>query len=36
MQETSNLKQQPGVRIWSYNVFLRPPQIKNNNDDYKQ
>jgi len=23
------------VRIWSYNVFLRPPPIKNNHDDYK-
>jgi hypothetical protein len=23
------------VKIWSYNVFMRPPPIKNNNDDYK-
>lgn len=36
MQETSILKEKPAVQIWSYNVFLRPPPIKNNNDDYKQ
>lgn len=24
-----------GVHLWSYNVFMRPPPIKNNNDDYK-
>ena len=33
--EKNPLLKQQGVRIWSYNVFLRPPPIKNNNDDYK-
>lgn len=31
----SNNNKIPVVRLWSYNVFLRPPPIKNNNDDYK-
>lgn len=35
MQEySSNVKDQ-GIKIWTYNVFLRPPPIKNNHDDYK-
>jgi hypothetical protein len=24
-----------GVRILTYNIFLRPPPVKNNDDDYK-
>ena len=33
--QLKELKTEKAVRIWSYNVFLRPPPIKNNNDDYK-
>ena len=23
------------IKLWSYNLFLRPPPIKNNEDDFK-
>jgi hypothetical protein len=35
MDEPLNPIEPKCIRIWSYNVFLRPPPIKNNNDDYK-
>lgn len=37
MEEKSEVINSPThhIRVWSYNVFLRPPPIKNNNDDYK-
>jgi hypothetical protein len=35
MEESASSEERPNVKIWSHNVFLRPPPIKNNNDDYK-